>query len=107
MNGGPLPYGNSKCPACLRTYNNVLALGHKLPDGTHICYAYSPQSKPKQPVCTFIFNPDAPAEAKIISEAHSATHLSPHTIINPLDFLFGEERANKLQEMYNDGYAAW
>lgn len=107
MNGGPLPYGNSKCPACLRQYANVLALGHQLPDGTYICYAYSPQEKPKNPVCTFIFNPDAPAAARIIQESPSCTHLSANTIINPLDILYGDERAAKLQEMFNDGYAAW
>ena len=31
----------------------------------------------------------------------------PNTITSPLDVLFGERLEEKLQEMYQDGYAAW
>ena len=103
MNGGPLPYGNQKCPACLRNFDSVLALGHKLNDGTFICYAFSPKQKPKQPVCSFIFDPDK-THYKTIFEAHSSL---TGAVFNPLDFLFGDELVDKLLEMWQDGYAAW
>lgn len=106
MNGGPLPYGKGKCPACLRKYASVLARGPQLPDGTFVCYAYSPQEKPKNPVCSFVFDPDRISIVKL-EECESSIKLSANTVLNPLDFLFGEERAAKLQEMYEDGFAAW
>ena len=108
MNGGQLPYDNSKLPACLRSYRAVLALGRQLADGSYICYAYSPQKKPKNPVCTFYFNPDtAPGTYKVIHEPHSVSHLTANPVFNPLDFLFGQELRDKLQEMYEDGFACW
>ena len=108
MNGGSLPYpGGGKLPACLKKYNSVLAVGGRLEDGTLLCYAYSPKQKPKNPVCSFIFNPDCEPSVRIFNECRSASVLSAATVINPLDTLFGEERAEKLQEMYVDGFAAW
>ncbi len=108
MNGGSLPYpGGGKLPACLRKYKAVLAVGRKLDDGTLLCYAFSPQQKPKNAVCSFIFNPDREPSVRIFNEDRSASVLSANTVFNPLDFLFGEERALKLQEMYEDGWAAW
>lgn len=106
MNGGSLPYGNQKCPACLRNYSSVLALGHAFSDGSYICYAFSPQQKPKNPVATFIFHPDRP-NTYTLYEAESAVKLSANTVLNPLDFLFGNELTDKLTEMWQDGYAAW
>lgn len=106
MNGGALPYGRWKCPACLRNYSSVLALGTECADGSYICYAFSPKQKPKNPVATFIFHPDKP-HTYTIYEAGSSAHLSANTVLNPLDFLFGNELTDKLTEMWQDGYSAW
>lgn len=108
MNGGPLPYDKSTCPACLRKYRFVLGLGDKLPTGGYMCHAWSPQEKPKNPVQSFILDPDAAPESyKVLFTAHSCSHLSQHTISSPLDCLFGSELQDKLAEMYTEGYAAW
>lgn len=108
MNGGPLPYDKSKCPACLRQYRFVLGLGNKLPTGGYLCHAWSPTEKPKNPVQSFILDPDAePGTYRTLTLSHSAEYLSQNTIVSPLDCLFGEELQNKLAEMYTDGYAAW
>ena len=108
QNNGPLPYDKSKCPACLRSYRFALGLGHKLPDGRYLCHAWTPQEKPKNPVQSFIFDPDAaPGTYETYHLARSTVYLSANTITSPLDVLHGAALAEKLQEMYQDGYAAW
>lgn len=53
--------------------------------------------KPKNPVQSFIFDPDAAPESyKVLFTAHSCSHLSQHTISSPLDCLFGAELQDKL-----------
>lgn len=108
MNGGPLPHDKSKCPACLRKYRFVLGLGDKMPTGGYICHAWSPLDKPKNPVQSFILDPDTePGRYRTVSRSHSCAYLSANTISSPLDCLFGEELQDKLAEMFTDGYAAW
>lgn len=108
QNGGPLPYDKSKCPAALRSFRFALGLGPQMPDGRYLCHAWSPQEKPKNPVQSFLFDPDAaPGQYFTIFQSHSTAYLSQNTITSPLDVLFGERLEEKLQEMYQDGYAAW
>lgn len=108
MNNGPLPFDKSTCPACLRKFRFVLGMGNKLPTGEWLCHAWSPQEKPKNPVQSFLFNPDAaPGRYKVIFTAHSCAYLSQNTTSSPFDCLFGEELQDKLAEMYTDGFAAW
>ena len=106
MNGGHLPYGKWKLPSCLKKYHAALALGSQNADGSFTCYAFTPDQKPKNPVAVFLFHPDRPGVV-VVNETHSAQHLSPNTISNPLDFLHGDELTEKLVEMWQDGYAAW
>lgn len=108
MNGGPLPYNKSTCPAALRKFQFALGLGPQLEDGTYICYAWAPQDKPKNPVQEFIFNADAETgKYHVIKSAHCNLYLSANSVVSPLDCTFGAELEAKLQEMFNDGYAAW
>lgn len=108
MNNGPLPYDKSTCPACLRKYRFVLGMGNKLPSGEWLCHAWSPQEKPKNPVQSFIFDPDSePGKYKTVFISRSAQYLSANTITSPFDCLFGAELQEKLAEMFIDGYAAW
>ncbi|MBO5863439.1 MAG: hypothetical protein J6Q59_04140 [Paludibacteraceae bacterium] len=108
LNGGPLPYNKSICPAELRGYTFALGLGPQLASGEYECFAWAPKDKPKHPVQVFLFNADAASgKYRIVNSAHSNMYLSANAVVSPLDCLFGAELEAKLEEMFRDGYAAW